>query len=196
MVFLAAGDVVKVGREGVVPKKKQDLYVGVLKWRVRKKRTMSGPRMALSCYGMVQIAREQANASEDPNRPPAIEGPAALGSSLCGFQTSKDVVKDGRHHERMKVPKQTKQSSHGSRRFRHSGNVDAIQAGPPKYCERYGLTKNQPGLTRYPERFPTPRPLTEELLNRPDRSVTVPCHTYNMSLGTSSPCTVHFSIAG
>ena len=37
---------------------------------------------------------------ENFNRPLATERPAALGSSLCGFQTAKDMVKDGRHHER------------------------------------------------------------------------------------------------
>ena len=61
MIF-AAGDVVKVGRERVVTKKKQDLSVGLLKWRVRKKRTMAGPRVGSSCYGMVRRSDQSAHA--------------------------------------------------------------------------------------------------------------------------------------
>ena len=82
----------------------------------------------------------------------------------------------------------SKPSSHdtAAEDFGHSGNDDATQAGPRKYCERYGLIENQPRVTRYPERFPTPRSLPEELLHCPDQSVTVPCHTYNMSLVTLS----------
>ena len=98
----------------------------------------------------------------DLNRPPATECPAALGSTLCGFQTSKDMVKDGRQYERRtKGPKQTNSHHTTAEDFGHSGNDDAKQAGPWKYWERYGLIKNQARLTRYPERCPTARPLHE-----------------------------------